>query len=284
MDIHWYPGHMAKARRQVKEDLRLADVVIEVLDARIPASSRNPDIGKIAGSKPRLIVLNKSDLADPVLTGRWMDYFKKAGYEAADVDSVSGRGVREIPGLVEQLAAPKIASLANAGRRPRAARCMVLGIPNVGKSFLINKLVGRRVVKTGSSPGVTRGKQWVRLTGNLELMDTPGILRPRLDDPVTAFHLAVTGAVKEEVFNLEKVAGRLLKWLMENYPDAIRERYRLEDLPEEPEEMLNAIGARRGYFMSGGAVDLIRSSRAVLKEFREGKMGRFTLEKPPQSI
>jgi len=280
MDIHWYPGHMAKAKRLVKENLKLVDVVIEVLDARIPSSSRNPDINGIAGQKPRLVVLNKSDLADPDLTRRWKDVFFGEGYSVVAVDSVNGRGVREVPGLVQQLAAPKIALLVSSGRRPRAARCMVLGIPNVGKSFFINKLVGQKVTKTGDKPGVTRGQQWIRVAGNLDLMDTPGILWPKLEDREAAFRLAVTGAIKEEVYNLNAVAGKLIQWLAENYPEAVRERYKLADLAGEPEELLEAIGAKRGFFISGGAVDTLKSAQNVLKEFREGKLGRITLDAP----
>lgn len=280
MDIHWYPGHMAKAKRLVKENLKLVDVVIEVLDARIPSSSRNPDINGIAGQKPRLVVLNKSDLADPELTRRWKDVFSGEGDSVVAVDSVNGRGVREVPGLVQQLAAPKIALLVASGRRPRAARCMVLGIPNVGKSFFINKLVGQKVTRTGDKPGVTRGQQWIRVAGNLDLMDTPGILWPKLEDPEAAFRLAVTGAIKEEVFELNAVSGKLIKWLAENYPEAVRERYKLESLAGEPEELLEAIGAKRGFFISGGAVDTLKSAQNVLKEFQEGKLGRFTLDAP----
>lgn len=280
MDIHWYPGHMAKAKRLIKENLKLVDVVIEVLDARIPASSRNPDINEIAGQKPRLVVLNKSDLADPELTRRWKDIFSGAGYLAVAVDSVNGKGVREVPGLVQQLAAPKMALLVSSGRRPRAARCMVLGIPNVGKSFFINKLVGQRVTRTGDKPGVTRGQQWIRVAGTLDLMDTPGILWPKLGDPEAAFRLAVTAAIKEEVFDLHAVAGKLLKWLAENYPEAVRERYKLEDLSGEPEELLEAIGVKRGFILSGGAVDTLKSAQNIMKEFREGKLGRFTLDEP----
>lgn len=280
MDIQWFPGHMAKAGRQVKEDLKLVDAVIEILDARIPASSRNPDINEIVGGKPRLIILNKSDLANPVSTKRWEDFFSKTGCLAVAVDSMSGRGLREVPGLIQQLTAPKMASLVSSGRRPRPARCMVLGIPNVGKSFFINKLVGRRAAKAENRPGVTRGRQWIKVAGNLELMDTPGILWPKLGDSGVSFHLAVTGAIKEAVFDLNDVAGELLKWLAENYPEAIRERYKLEELPEGPEALLEAVGAKRGFFNSGGTVDTSKAAKTVLKEFRGGKLGRFTLEEP----
>lgn len=281
MDIQWFPGHMAKTRRQIKEDLKLVDVVIEVLDARIPFSSRNPDINVITGGKPRLIVLNKADLADPVLTGTWEGFFLKTGASAAAVDSLSGRGVRLVPGLVQHLTAEKMASLASSGRRPRPARCMVVGIPNVGKSFFINKLAGRSVTKTEDRPGITRGRQWIRVGGSLDLMDTPGVLWPKFEDAEVAFRLAATGAIKEDIYDLNTVAGKLLKWLAENYPHTLRERYNLpEELLEEPEEMLRAVGARRGFLKPGGNVDTLKAAQVVLKEFRGGKLGRLTLEAP----
>jgi len=280
MDIQWYPGHMARAKREVKESLKLVDVIIEVLDARIPASSRNPDINEITGPKPKLVVLNKSDLADPALTGLWLKKFINSGTPAAAVDLISGSGVRAVPVLVKQLVAPKMESLISAGRRPRAARCIVLGIPNVGKSFLINKLADRRAARTGYKPGVTRGQQWVRMSGDLELMDTPGILWPKFADPEAAFRLAVTGAVKEEVFSIYDVAGQLVKWTAANYPEALKKRYKLQRLPEEAGEMLELIGRSRGFIGTGGVVDLKKAAQNVLKEFREGKFGRITLDYP----
>lgn len=281
MDIQWFPGHMAKTRRQIKEDLKLVDIVIEVLDARIPASSRNPDINVITEGKPRLIVLNKSDLADPVLTGSWEGFFLKAGLPAAAVDSLSSRGVRLVPGLVQQLTAKKMASLVSSGRRPRPARCMVVGIPNVGKSYFINKLAGRSVTKTEDKPGITRGRQWIRLAGSLELMDTPGVLWPKFEDAAVSFRLAATGAIKEDIYDLHDVAGHLLKWLSENYPHALRDRYKITgELPVEPEEMLKAVGSRRGFLTPGGNVDTLKAAQIVLKEFRGGKLGRFTMEAP----
>ncbi|HOV78563.1 MAG TPA: ribosome biogenesis GTPase YlqF [Bacillota bacterium] len=280
MVIHWYPGHMAKARRLAKENLKLVDVVIEVIDARIPFSSRNPDINEIAGEKPRLVVLNKADLADPGLTGEWERYFNSRKCLAVPVDSVSGRGINGVPALIGKLAAPKMVSLAASGRRPRAARCMVLGIPNVGKSLFINRLVGKKVARTGNRPGVTRGRQWIRVAENIELMDTPGILWPKFGDSAVAFRLAVTGAIKEEVYDYCEVAGRLVKWLAEKYPQSVRERYKLDELTGEPGELLEAIGRKRGFYVQGGAVSVTTSARTVLKEFREGKLGRFTLEEP----
>lgn len=281
MDIQWFPGHMAKTRRQIKEDLKLVDVIIEVLDARIPFSSRNPDINAITAGKPRLIVLNKSDLADPVMTRSWEGVFLKIGLPVAVVNSLSGRGIKLVPGLVQQLTAPKMDSLACSGRRPRPARCMVIGIPNVGKSYFINKLAGRSVTKTEDKPGITRGRQWIRIAGSLDLMDTPGVLWPKFADVAVAFRLAATGAIKEDVYDLYDVAGNLLKWISENYPHALRERYKIMgELPAEPEEMLRAVGSRRGFLTPGGKVDTLKAAQIVLKEFRSGKLGRFTMDMP----
>lgn len=281
MDIQWYPGHMAKARRLVKENLKLVDVVIEILDARIPSSSRNPDMDELAGQKPRLVILNKSDLADPEQTRLWREVLARAGFPSIAVDSIKGNGTREVPEQVNRLAAPKIQALVSTGRRPRAPRCMVLGIPNVGKSFFINKLVGQRATRTGDKPGVTRGQQWVRVAGNIDLLDTPGILWPKLENQEAAYRLAITGAIKDEIYDLFWTAGKLLKWLADNYPEAIRERYKIEDLAAEPEQLLEAVGARRGFYISGGGVDSLKSARIVIKEFREGKLGRYTLDRPP---
>ncbi|MCL5290642.1 MAG: ribosome biogenesis GTPase YlqF [Eubacteriales bacterium] len=283
MDIHWYPGHMAKARRLLKENLKLVDVVIELLDARIPSSSRNPDINGIAGEKPRLVVLNKSDLADPAATKRWRDFFSAAGYKSAAVDSLQGRGMREVTALVQQLAELKMSALVASGRRRRAVRCMILGIPNVGKSLFINKLAGQKAAKTGDKPGVTRGQQWIRLAGNLELMDTPGILWPKLEDKEAAFRLAVTGAIKEEVFDFYAVSVGLAEWLAGHYPERLRERYHLDELPAGGEVLLEEIGLKRGCFVAGGAVDRTRAASILVKEFREGKLGRITMDLPDEA-
>lgn len=272
---------MAKARRLVKENLKLVDVVIEILDARIPASSRNQDIGGLTGQKPRLVVLNKSDLADPLLTGQWEKYFSIEGYHAVAVNSLSGRGLKGVPGHVRRLAVEgKVESRPSFGGRSRAPRCMVVGIPNVGKSLFINKLAGRRAARVEDRPGITRGPQWIRVAGNIDLMDMPGILWPKLDDQEVAFRLAATGAIREEVFDLIAVAGKLMKWLTEYYPAAIQKRYKLEDLPADPLEMLEAIGMKRGFVRLGGVIDTFQSAQVVLKEFREGRLGRFTLDRP----
>ena len=275
---------MAKARRLLAQSLRAVDVVIEILDARIPASSRNPLIEELAGHRPVLVVLNKSDLADPGLTARWVEFFRAAGREAAGVDSVTGRGMSEVLEGVKKLYAPLADRQAALGRRPRPPRCMVAGIPNVGKSLFINRLAGRRAAKAEDRPGVTRGRQWVVLREGLELLDTPGILWPKIDTPQAAFHLAVTGAIKEEVFDVVELAGRFLGWLAQRHPETLGARYALEPKTlagVPPAELLALLGEKRGFIGRGGAVDLVKAARHLLKEFREGKLGRLTLEEPP---
>lgn len=280
MDIQWFPGHMSKARRILKENLKLVDVVIEVVDARIPYSSRNPVLEELAGQKPLLVVLNKADLADPGLTARWETHFRNRGLKALSVDSVRGAGIGRITLAVKEMAGPKTVSLGSSGRLPRPPRCVIVGIPNVGKSFLINRLAGRKSAKTGNKPGVTRGQQWIRI-GEVDLLDTPGILWPKFDDPEVGFRLAVTGAIKEQVFDLEAVAGRLAGWLAESCPDSLKKRYGIE-APDNgsAEELLALIGKSRGLIVQGGRVDTYKAAVLLLKEFREGALGRFTLESP----
>lgn len=266
----------------VAENLKLVDVVIELVDARIPVSSRNPMVGEIVGKKPRLVVLNKADLADPALTRRWEEYFKTLGFASLAVDSVKGGGIKKVPALIHRLAGAKTISLGSAGRRPRPPRCMIVGIPNVGKSFFINRLVGQRVTRAENRPGVTRGKQWIRAGGGIDLLDTPGILWPKFDDPETGYKLAVTGAIKEEVFNIEEVALKLSGWLAENYPLALRNRYRIDgEMPGDPRDLLDLLGRKRGFFKSGMDVDSYKAAVNLLKEFREGRLGLFTLDLPP---
>jgi len=280
VSIQWFPGHMAKARRLVQENLKLVDVVLELVDARIPASSRNPMLAEISGSKPRVVVLNKADLADPVLTRRWEEYYRTLGFAAVAVDSVRGGGIKKVPALVKQQAGVKTISLGTAGRLPRSPRCMIVGIPNVGKSFFINRLVGQRAARTGNKPGVTKGRQWIRI-GGMDLLDTPGILWPKFEDPEVAYKLAVTGAIKEEVFNIEEVALKLLAWLAADHPRTLRERYGLEgELPGDPVVLLESLGRKRGLFQAGMVVDTAKSAVNLLKEFREARLGRFTLDMP----
>lgn len=280
MDIQWFPGHMAKAKRLVQENLKLVDAVIELLDARVPLSSRNPMVREILGKKPRLVILNKSDLADSELTRAWVRKMSSAGTPAVAVDSIHGRGINEVPRAIHQILKEKMTALAASGRRPRPPRCMILGIPNVGKSFFINRLVGQRATRTGNKPGVTRGQQWIRVGGGVDLLDTPGILWPKFDDFQVAFKLAVTGAVKEQVFNIEEVAAQLVTFLVANYPGVLAGRYQLEENQSDPIIVLDLIGRKRGLVGSGDVVDTYKSAVLLLKEFREGRLGRFTLDMP----
>ena len=282
MHIHWYPGHMAKAQRMIREQLKLVDVVIELLDARIPAASANPVIDEIVGEKPRVVVLNKADLAAPEATEKWRAYFRARGREAIAVESLGGGGTKQVAPLTEKAAAAMLAKLAAKGIRPRAVRAMIIGIPNVGKSSLINRLLGTATARTGDKPGVTRGQQWLKIGRNLELLDTPGVLWPKLEDQEVAFRLAITGAISDEVYDREKVVARLLTLLRNDYPDRLTARYNLtEPLPEDGLELLALIGGRRGCLRAGGVVDFEKAGRIVLSEFRDGKLGKFTLELPP---
>ncbi|AEF93978.1 ribosome biogenesis GTP-binding protein YlqF [Desulfotomaculum nigrificans CO-1-SRB] len=280
IQIQWFPGHMAKAKRQVQDALKLVDAAIELLDARIPVSSRNPMIDQIVGNKPRLVILNKSDLADPNLTKQWQKQLERPNVKVIAIDTIKGEGIKEVPRMASLLVADQMAKLAAKGRRPRATRCMVLGIPNVGKSSFINRLVGRKATKTGNLPGVTKGQQWIKVAGSLELLDTPGILWPKFEDPEVGFKLAVTGAIKEQVFNFYEVALKLLQWLTEKNPDQIKVRYKLTDLAPDIPTLLQDIGARRGLLMAGGVVDELKAAQLIIKEFREGLLGRYTLDLP----
>lgn len=277
--INWFPGHMAKAQRMIREHLKLVDVVIELLDARIPLSSANPVINEIIGSKPRLVALNKADLAEEDWTTRWLAHFRGQGLPVVALDSVTGKGSKALVSRVEQLASSKIAALAAKGINPRAVRAMILGIPNVGKSSLINRLLGTATVRTADKPGVTRGKQWIKIGKNLELLDTPGVLWPKFEDPEVGFKLAVTGAINDEVYDMEKVVAKLLDVLRQHYSERLISRYKLTSpLPEESSALLELIGGKRGFLRSGGVIDDEKARRMILNEFRSGKLGQFTLD------
>lgn len=286
MTIQWFPGHMTKARRQIEDKLKLIDVVIELLDSRLPLSSRNPMIDDILRGKPRLIILNKADLADPEITRKWLAYFKEQGHVAHPVDASTGTGVKEIPEQVKLLMKEKIDRQIAKGMNPRAMRALIVGIPNVGKSTLINRMAGKSIAATGDRPGVTKGQQWIKTGGNLELLDTPGILWPKFEDQDVGYRLAVTGAIKEEILNIEDVAYYAVKYLVKDYGSRFQERYGIEELPqdlENPDEIvavMEVVGRKRGCLVSGGRVDLEKASRALLHELRAGKLGRFTLETP----
>ena len=279
--LQWYPGHMRKAERLVKENLKLVDVVLELLDARIPLSSANPVLREIVGEKPRLIVLNKADLADETATRAWVKYFAAQGIAAVPVDAVKGRGVKELVQAIAKCAKPKTDKLVQHGAKARAARCMILGIPNVGKSSLINRLSGGTKTKVENRPGVTRAKQWIRLGAQLELLDMPGILWPKFEDQQAALHLAFTGAINDNVYDVASVVLLLLNTLREAYPADLAARYRMEeDLPSGT-ELLEEIGRRRGCLRAGGKIDYEKTEQIVLTDFRSGRLGRVTLDSLP---
>ncbi len=289
MTIQWFPGHMTRARRQIQEKLKLIDVAIELLDARIPESSRNPMIDEILQDKPRLIVLNKADLADPRATERWMAYFAAEGHACAAIDANTGTRVGEIPVKAKVLVQAKWDRMADKGViNPRAVRALIVGIPNVGKSTLINRLAGRNIAATGDRPGVTKGQQWIKVAGGeMELLDTPGILWPKFEDQLVGYRLATTGAIKEEILNIEDIAFFAVKAIAARYWDTLQERFGLEgdapldlDNADEVVAVMEAIGKKRGCLVSGGRVDLEKTSGIILRELRAGKLGRLTLEEP----
>lgn len=282
MNIQWYPGHMTKTRRQIEADLKLVDAVCEIVDARIPMASRNPDIDSICGSKPRIVVLNRMDLADPEATRAWVSYFKKRGFAAVPTDCKSRRGISAFTPAVRSVLKEKIARDQAKGMH-KALRVMVVGIPNVGKSTLINQISGRKGAKAENRPGVTRGKQWVTVDTELLLLDTPGILWPKFDDPNVGMLLAYTGAVKEDILDVEELAGFLMSLLWKYYPERILERYGVQAESDAPGwELIEQAGKKRGYLMSGGVVNTERMSKVLLDEYRGGKLGKFTLEMPPE--
>ncbi len=282
MNIQWYPGHMTKTRRQIEADLKQVDAVCEIVDARIPMSSRNPDIDAICGSKPRIIVLNRMDLADPAATRRWKDYFKSRGMAVIATDCKTRQGIADFTPAARAACAEKLQRDAARGMN-RPLRVMVVGIPNVGKSTLINQISGRKGAKAENRPGVTRGKQWVTVDSGLQLLDTPGILWPKFEDPEVGMMLAYTGAVKEGVIDLEELACRLLELLLKYYPHVLAERYQVEAEPGTPGyELLEMAGRKRGYLLRGAEVHTERMAKVLMDEFRSGKLGKFTLEMPEE--
>lgn len=284
MNIQWYPGHMTKTRRQIEADLKQVDAVCEIVDARIPMSSRNPDIDAICGSKPRIIVLNRMDLADPNATKEWSAYFKSKGMAVLATDCKTRKGIADFTPAVRIACAEKLERDARRGMN-RPLRVMVVGIPNVGKSTLINQISGRKGAKAENRPGVTRGKQWVTVDSGLQLLDTPGILWPKFEDPEVGMMLAYTGAVKEGVIDIEELACRLMELLHKFYPQTLLERYKV-DAPEGTPgwELVEMAGRKRGYLISGGEVHTERMSKVLLDEFRGGKLGKFTLEMPEETV
>ncbi|MBU9720298.1 MULTISPECIES: ribosome biogenesis GTPase YlqF [Bacillaceae] len=283
MTIQWYPGHMAKARREAKEKLKLIDVVIELVDARIPLSSRNPVIDELAQGKPRLILLNKSDLADPNHTKNWKVYFEKKGNAVLQIDAQKGTGVKAISQEVQLLAKPLTDKMRAKGMNPRAIRALILGIPNVGKSTIINRLAGKKIAKIGDRPGITKAQQWIKVGKEMELLDTPGILWPKFEDQAVGYRLALTGAIKEEILDLQDTTVFLLRYLKEQYPERLKKRYGLTEISDDVVEIYDEIGKKRGCLMSGGLVDYDRVAEILFREFRSGMLGQISLEIPTES-
>lgn len=283
-NINWYPGHMAKTRRLIDENLKLIDVVVEILDARVPVSSRNPDFDTLFAAKPRVVVMNKFDLADERATAAWEKWYRDNGTRVLLTNSLNGKGVDRLAGEVKLAIADKLARDAARGVT-KAVRLMVVGIPNVGKSSLINRLAGRASAKTGDRPGVTRGKQWIRLKNGMELLDTPGILWPKFEDQRTGMHLAFIGSIRDEIMDVETLACHLLEYLRDHYAPLLVQRYKLDgDISAlEGYELLEYIGKKRGFVVSGGEIDTYRAANVILDEFRAAKIGRVTLEWPPET-
>jgi ribosome biogenesis GTPase A len=280
--IQWFPGHMAKTRRLIASNISLVDAVVEIVDARSPLSSRNPEMDSMTKNKPRLVLLNKSDLADEKATQQWISYFRRNGCEALAVDCKSGKGVKSIlPSIKNTVLKELMEKRARNGMSGATIRLMIVGIPNVGKSSLINKLVGSKRAKVEDRPGVTRTKQWVKLDNNTELLDMPGVLWPKFEDQEVAVRLAFTGAISDDILDIETLAMKLLSYLAENYPNSLKERYKLELTGEETGlELLENVGKKRGMMISGGEINTERAAITVIDEFRSGKLGRITLEAP----
>lgn len=280
MNLQWYPGHMTKAKRQMQEDLKLIDLIIELVDARIPLSSRNPDIDELGKNKARLILLNKSDLADERYNEQWSAYFQKKGFYVVKVNAKSGAGLKSIQGVIQEACKAKIERDRRRGIKNRPIRAMVVGIPNVGKSTFINSYAGKACAKTGNKPGVTKGKQWIRLNKTLELLDTPGILWPKFEDQEVGKRLAFIGSIKDEILNLEELSLELLDYIRTNYPGLLNTRYGIEE-EDTPVSLLEAVADKRKCLIRGQEIDYAKAAGIVMEEFRNGKIGRITLEFPP---
>ena len=292
MNIQWYPGHMTKTRRQIEADLKNVDIVVEIIDARIPMSSRNPDIDAICAGKPRLIVLNRADQADPARNKQWAAFFRGQGHAVLETDAKTGSGVNQFSAIIQSVLKDQIAKWREKGQVGRPVRAMVVGVPNVGKSTFINKVARKKSAKASDRPGVTRGKQWVTVDRGLELLDTPGILCFNFEDVETGMRLAYTGAVKDEIMDVETLGCHLMAFLGARYPEALAEGYRLKEVPaREAEEnevaygyrLLEACAQKRGMRISGGEFDTERMARVLLDEYRGGKLGHFTLEMPEET-
>jgi len=281
MNIQWFPGHMTKAQRMIEENIKLVDAVCEIVDARIPRASRNPDIDKLAAGKPRLMILNRTDLADPAVTARWEAYYKEKGIKIIQTDAKSGKGVNEFASAVKDILADKLRAYEEKGQVGRTLRVMVLGIPNVGKSTFINKVAGRKAAIAGDKPGVTRGKQWINIDKKLDLLDTPGILWPKFESQEVGELLALTNAIKAEVLDKETLAANFMLRLREMYPKALEDRYKIVPDPElNGFELLEQAAKKRGFLISRGEYDIERMANTLLGEYHDGKLGRLSLETP----
>ena len=281
MNIQWFPGHMTKAQRMIEDNIKLVDAVCEILDARIPNSSRNPDIDRLAAGKPRLIILNRTDLADPKVTAEWKRYFEAEGIKILETDAKSGRGVNNFTKAVREVLKDKIAEYEAKGQGTRPLRVMILGIPNVGKSTFINKVAKRKAAIAGDKPGVTRGKQWISIDSGLDLLDTPGILWPKFDSQEVGEMLAITNAIKSDVLDKETLGANFMRRLCMYYPEAVKERYKFEpDLEMNGFELLEQAAKKRGFLVSKGEYDIERMANTLLSEYHDGKLGRISLEKP----
>ena len=282
MNVQWYPGHMTKAKRQMQEDIKLIDLIIELVDARVPLSSRNPDIDELGKNKSRLILLNKSDLADERQNEAWKTYFQAKGFYVVKVDSRNGSGMKAINNVIQEACKEKIERDRRRGIKNRPIRAMVVGIPNVGKSTFINTFAGRACAKTGNKPGVTKGKQWIRLNKNVELLDTPGILWPKFEDQTVGLRLAFIGSIKDEILQTEELASELVKFLNQSYPGVLEEKYTIES-SEDNYEVLRRIAESRHCLVRGSELDVEKAAAILLDDFRNGRLGRLTLELPEEN-
>ncbi len=278
MNINWYPGHMKKTKELLKENIKLVDLVIEVIDARIPRSSKNPDFDVLFNNKKRLIVLNKSDLSSETLNNQWINYYKAKGYNAVLYNALNNKEIKKLQNAISSVTKDIITKYKEKGIKNKTVKAMIVGIPNAGKSTLINSIARKKSAKTGNKPGVTRGKQWIRLQGNIDLLDTPGILWPKITTDESALNLAFTGAIKDEVINLEEIAIELIKKINDLDSNALKNRYDV-DITKQPTDIICDIAVKRGCIISGGEIDLLRISKMIVDDYRKGKLGRFTLEK-----
>lgn len=282
MAIHWFPGHMAKARREVSEKLKLVDIVFELIDARLPLSSRNPMIDEVIQQKPRLLILNKMDLADEVQTKRWISYFEARGFRTVAINSFEGVGLQTVTKAAKEILQPKFDRMKQRGIRPGAIRAMIVGIPNVGKSTLINRLAKKNIAQTGNKPGVTKAQQWIKYGKELELLDTPGVLWPKFEDQEVGFKLALTGAIKDSILNMEELALYGLRFLEQHYPERLEQRYQMKTIDEDILSIFNKIGERRKVYSNGGEIDYDKVAELIVRDIREQQVGKLTFDFPEE--